>query len=164
MDELKLIGYYMSCCCSKNLDCKSVDVLSKILADSYTLFLKTQNVHWNVEAPEFRSIHLMTEEHYNDLFMAIDIIAERIRMVGGKAPATFEEFSKLASFSDKLDSSDAMAMMEELLKSHKTICDDLRSGIEIISESNDFGTVDVLNARLAFHEKTIWMLKATLNK
>lgn len=152
----------MSCCCSKRDNCESVEVLSKILADSYTLFLKTQNVHWNVESPAFRSIHLMTEEHYNDLFEAIDVIAERIRMVGGKAPATFEEFSRMASFCDKLDSSDSVAMLEDLLKSHKLICDDLKSAIEILSQSNDFGTVDVLNGRLAFHEKTIWMLKATL--
>ena len=104
----------------------SVDVLSKVLADSYVLLVKTQNIHWNVEGSEFRSIHLMTEEHYNNLFDAIDVIAERIRMIGGKSPATFAEFSKLASF--------------------------------------DLGSIDVLNSRLAFHDKVVWMLKATLKK
>ena len=142
----------------------SISVLSKILADTYALLLKTQNVHWNVEGTDFRSIHLMTEEHYNNLFDAVDVIAERIRMVGGKSPATFEEFSKLASFDEKIKATDSKGMLEELLKAHEAISEDLRSGIKAISATDDCGSVDVLNSRLAFHEKTVWMLEATLQK
>lgn len=142
----------------------SVSVLSKILADSYILLLKTQNVHWNVEGSDFRSIHLMTEEHYNDLFTAIDVIAERIRMVGGKAPATFSEFLSQASFDDKMDSSKQSGMLEELLSAHESICSDLRSGLESVASVNDSGTSGVLSSRLEFHEKAVWMLRATLEK
>ena len=141
---------------------KSVEVLSKILAETYVLLLKTQNVHWNVEGPDFRSIHLMTEDHYNNLFDAVDVIAERIRMVGGKSPATFEEFLDLASFSDKLGSSDQEGMLKELLKAHEAIAEDIKSGMKDLSATDDCGSIDVLSSRLGFHEKTIWMLSATL--
>lgn len=143
---------------------ESVEVLSKILADSYVLFMKTQSVHWNIEGSKFRSVHLMTEEHYKDLFDAIDVIAERIRMIGEKAPATFAEFSKLASFDEKLDTENQNEMLEALLSSHEAIRSDIVSGIKRLQDSDDFGTVDVLNSRLAFHDKIIWMLKSTLKK
>ncbi len=143
---------------------KSIKALSKALADTYVLLMKTQNIHWNVEGPDFRSIHLMTEDHYNNLFDAADVIAERIRMVGGKSPATFEEFLKLASFDDKLKSTNQKGMLEELLKAHESLVKDLKSGIKDISGSDDGGSIDVLSSRLGFHEKTIWMLKATLKK
>ena len=143
---------------------ESANVLSKVLADSYVLLIKTHNVHWNVEGSDFRAIHLMTEEHYNNLSNAVDVIAERIRMVGRKAPATFGEFSKLASFSDEVKATDQHEMLQNLLKAHEAIRADIISGIKKLSESEDFGTIDVLNSRLSFHEKTIWMLKATLDK
>ena len=142
----------------------SVDILSKILADSYVLLLKTQNVHWNIEGSKFRSIHITTDEHYNNLFEAIDCIAERIRMVGGKAPATFAEFTKLASFDEKVDTDNQNEMLTALLSSHEAIRGDIISGIKQLEGSDDFGTVDVLNSRLAFHDKVVWMLKATLKK
>ena len=142
----------------------SVDVLSKILADSYVLLLKTQNIHWNLEGSQFRSIHIMTDEHYNDLFEAIDCIAERIRMVGGKAPATFAEFAKLASFDEKVDMDDQNEMLATLLSSHEVIRGDIISGIKQLEGSDDFGSIDVLNSRLTFHDKAVWMLKATLKK
>lgn len=142
----------------------SVDVLSKVLADSYVLLVKTQNIHWNVEGSEFRSIHLMTEEHYNNLFDAIDVIAERIRMIGVKSPATFAEFSKLASFDEKVNSENQTEMLESLLSSHEAIQGDIISGIKQLEGSDDLGSIDVLNSRLAFHDKVVWMLKATLKK
>lgn len=142
----------------------SVDVLSKILADSYVLLLKTQNIHWNLEGSQFRSIHIMTDEHYNDLFEAIDCIAERIRMVGGKAPATFAEFAKLASFDEKVDMDDQNEMLATLLSSHEAIRGDIISGIKQLEGSDDFGSIDILNSRLTFHDKAVWMLKATLKK
>ena len=142
----------------------SVDVLSKILADSYVLLLKTQNIHWNLEGSQFRSIHIMTDEHYNDLFEAIDCIAERIRMIGGKAPATFAEFAKLASFDEKVDTDDQNEMLATLLSSHEVIRGDIISGIKQLEGSDDFGSIDVLNSRLTFHDKAVWMLKATLKK
>ena len=142
----------------------SVDVLSKILADSYVLLLKTQNIHWNLEGSQFRSIHIMTDEHYNDLFEAIDCIAERIRMIGGKAPATFAEFAKLASFDEKVDTDDQNEMLATLLSSHEVIRGDIISGIKQLEGSDDFGSIDILNSRLTFHDKAVWMLKATLKK
>ncbi len=142
----------------------SVDVLSRILADSYVLLMKTQNVHWNVEGAGFRAIHLMSEEHYNDLFNAVDVVAERIRMLGGKSPATFDEFLKLASFDDRIGATDQNGMLKDLLKAHELVRKDLIDGIKKLSEGEDFGTTDVLGSRLAFHEKVIWMLKATLEE
>ena len=141
---------------------ESVEVLSKILADSYVLLMKTQSVHWNIEGNHFRDIHLMTEGHYENLMVAVDVIAERIRMVGGKSPATFAEFSKLASFTEEVEAANQTAMLEELLKAHEAIRTDIINGIKKLSESEDFGTIDVLNGRLSFHEKTIWMIKSTL--
>lgn len=152
----------MSCNCSTKCDCKSAEVLSKLLANSYALLLKTQNIHWNVVSSDFRAIHLMTEDHYNNLFNAIDVIAERIRMIGGIAPATFEEFSKLATVKDSLAGKTGKEMLEELLKAHELIRDDIKSGLSEISESKDYGTEGVLTDRLSFHEKTIWMLKSTI--
>lgn len=143
---------------------ESVEILSKVLADSYVLLMKTQNVHWNIEGSKFRAVHLMTEEHYKDLFDAVDIIAERIRMVGEKAPATFAEFSKLASFDESIDTQDQNEMLEALLSSHEAIRSDIVSGIKRLQDSDDFGTIEVLNSRLAFHNKIIWMLKSTLKK
>jgi starvation-inducible DNA-binding protein len=146
----------------KSCDCVSVSVLSKLLANSYVLLVKSHNVHWNVVSPNFMAIHLMTEGHYEDLFKAIDIIAERIRMVGGVAPATFAKFKELASFSDEMVSSKDSEMLDDLLFCHTTVCSDLRLGIGELSGSNDFATLDVLNNRLSFHEKVVWMLKATV--
>lgn len=153
----------MSCSCPTKCDCKSVTVLSKLLANSYALLLKTQNIHWNVVSSDFRAIHLMTEDHYNNLFNAIDVIAERIRMIGGIAPATFEEFSRLATVKDVLSAKNGKDMLEELLTAHETIRDDIKSGLSEISGENDYGTEGILTDRLSFHEKTIWMLKSTLN-
>lgn len=153
----------MSCNCSTKCDCKSAAVLSKLLANSYALLLKTQNIHWNVVSSDFRSIHLMTEDHYNNLFNAIDVIAERIRMIGGIAPATFDEFSKLATVKDVLNAKSGNDMLEELLSAHEIIRDEIKAGLSEISAENDYGTEAVLSDRLSFHEKTIWMLKSTLN-
>ncbi|MDR3031219.1 MAG: DNA starvation/stationary phase protection protein [Holosporales bacterium] len=154
----------MSCSCENSCKCDSADILSKLLANTYVLLLKTQNVHWNVTGENFRSIHIMTEDHYDNLFEAIDKIAERIRMVKGKAPATFEEYSKLACFSDKMIATSAVDMVKTLLEDHKTIRDGLKKAITTISETDDFATVDLLTGRLAFHEKIIWMLDSSLNK
>ncbi len=152
----------MLCNCSTKCDCKSAEILSRLLANSYALLLKTQNIHWNVISSDFRDIHLMTEDHYNNLFNAIDVIAERIRMIGGIAPATFEEFSKLATVKDSLNAKNDKEMLEELLVVHEIIRDDIMSGLSEISGSKDYGTEGVLADRLSFHEKTIWMIKSTI--
>lgn len=156
----------MSCNCSTtktNCGCKSCETLSKVLADSYVLLLKTQNVHWNVVSSDFISIHLMTDQHYNNLFCAIDVIAERIRMLGGVAPATFKEFAELASINDELTAKSGKEMLEALLAAHEAIRNDIKTGLVEISDAHDYGTETVLTDRLAFHEKTIWMLKSILN-
>ena len=154
----------MQCSCSSKCDCSVTEILSKVLANTYVLYLKTQNVHWNVTGGLFREIHLMTEEHYNNLFLAIDMIAERIRMIGERSPATFEEFSKLSCISDKLQSSTDLEMVAELLDGHKALCVVLKTAIKKIEESDDFGTLGLLGDRLNFHEKTVWMLQSTLTK
>ena len=152
----------MACGCSAKGGCKSAVVLSKLLANSYALLLKTQNVHWNVVFFDFRAVHLMTEEHYDNLFDAIDVIAERIRMIGSVPPATFEEFSKIATVKDALSAKTGKEMLTELLASHEIIRDEIKAGLSEISGNNDYGTEGVLTDRLAFHEKAIWIIKSTL--
>ncbi len=151
----------MSCNCTTYQDSK--EILSKVLANTYVLYLKTQNVHWNVKGVAFREIHLMTEEHYNNLFLAIDEIAERLRMIGERAPATFSEFTELACLSDKLESKNSDEMLTALLDDHKSMAAALKKMLGFLGNSDDFGTIDLLNVRLKFHEKTVWMLSSTLN-
>jgi starvation-inducible DNA-binding protein len=151
-------------CSFKSCGCVSVDVLSKLLANSYVLLIKTQNVHWNVTSANFMTIHLMTEGHYENLFKAVDVIAERIRMVGGKTPAAFAKFKELASFSDETSANCESEMLKELLSCHTIVCSDLKLGIAELSGSSDFATLDILNNRLVFHEKIVWMLKATVEE
>ena len=104
----------------------------------------------------------MTEEHYNDLFNAIDVIAEKIRMIGGKAPATFAEMTNLSSIDDKLNAESQDEMLKELLGDHEQIKCTIVKGLKELAESDDFGTMDVLTSRLAYHEKIIWMLRSTI--
>jgi starvation-inducible DNA-binding protein len=150
----------MSNLCTKNCNHGSFDILSRFLADTYSLLLKTHNVHWNVVGSGFGGIHSMTENHYENLFKAVDDIAERIRMIGCIAPATFEEFSKIATISDKLSAKNAKDMINELLKDHRTIVSNLKKWISELSDSQDFATVDLLTDRLGYHEKIVWMLSA----
>ena len=136
--------------------------LSKLLASMYTLYLKTQNFHWNVVGPHFQALHTMFEEQYNDLFAANDEVAERIRALGELAPGSFSEFAKLSFISEAKGHPSAEDMVKELLSDHETIASFLRDLIEKAADARDEATNDVLAPRIDVHEKTAWMLRSFL--
>lgn len=136
------------------------DKLGVVLADMYQLLIKTQGVHWNVAGPAFYSIHKLTEEHYTTLFDAIDETAERIRALGRKAPASYTAFGRLSAIKDRDEPQTAGQMLDMLVTDHETVARALRDVLEDAEEQRDHVTSDMLIARLAWHEKAIWMLRA----
>jgi len=136
--------------------------LSKLLASSYLLFIKTQNFHWNVTGPHFQTLHTMFETQYNELFAANDEIAERIRALGHEAPGTMKEFVSLAFIKEAQGKKKAETMVKELLADHESIIEFIRNLIEKASGVRDEGTNDVLAPRIDAHEKTAWMLRSFL--
>ena len=143
---------------------KIADELSHFLADTYAVYLKTQNFHWNVRGPLFYSLHKMFEEQYQALANAVDDIAERIRALGGNAPASFSEFSKLTSIKEETSTPTAEEMIKQLLKDHDILSDHAGIILTKAQKAQDEGTVDLLIERLREHEKTAWMLKSSLNQ
>jgi starvation-inducible DNA-binding protein len=137
------------------------DELSKILADTYTLYLKTQNFHWNVSGPLFYSLHLMFEKQYEELADAVDTIAERIRALGFHTPASFSEFSKLKRIKEANGSLDTDGMIKELLQDHESITRACHDMLKVAQDSGDEGTADLLIERIREHDKTAWMLRCT---
>jgi len=135
--------------------------LGHLLADSYTLYLKTQNYHWNVTGPMFRSLHLMFEEQYIELRDAVDELAERIRALGFPAPGSFVEFSRLTTIPESKGSPEAMDMVRDLAESHETAARTARSVVEAADAARDVATADMATVRIETHEKTAWMLRAT---
>ncbi len=135
--------------------------LSRLLADTYVLYLKTHNFHWNVKGPRFRELHLMWEEQYTAMWTDIDIIAERIRALGEPAPATYKRFMELASIEETEGVPTANEMLQLLLDGHEAVVRTVRSGLQAASEANDEVTVGLLAQRLEFHEKTAWMLRTS---
>lgn len=136
------------------------EALKKILADTYTLQLKTQNYHWNVEGAHFRSLHLMFEEQYNELFAAVDGIAERIRALGEKAPGTYAEFSKLTKLKEGDDSLEGLAMAKDLQKTNEQVSKNLKAALAVAEKADDASTADLLTQRITVHDKAAWMLKS----
>lgn len=139
-----------------------VDGLSKLLADSYTLYLKTHNYHWNVTGPMFTTLHDMFEEHYRELAEAVDVIAERIRALGEFAPGSYQAFSKLTDIIEETEVPDAQVMIKNLLDSHETIIRHARKVITSGAIEGDEVSADILTQRMDFHEKTAWMLRSLL--
>ena len=137
--------------------------LSKLLADTYTLFLKTHNFHWNVTGPMFQTLHLLFEEQYNELFQAADAIAERIRALGFPAPGSYSEYGKLTSIKEAVGVPKATTMIAELVEGHETITRTARSIFPAAEAANDEVTADLLTQRLQVHEKTAWMLRSLLD-
>ena len=137
------------------------EALSKVLADSYFLYLKTHNYHWNVEGPSFKAVHEMLEEQYTDVWNAIDDIAERIRALGHYAPGTYAKYAKLTSVKENEDIPDAMSMVKELANDNQIVVNTLRSALSVAQEHGDESSATIVGDRLATHEKTIWMLKST---
>ena len=135
--------------------------LSKLLADTYVLYLKTHNFHWNVKGPRFRELHLMWEEQYTAMWQDIDIIAERIRALGEPAPGTYKQYNELASVKETEGVPDADTMLAQLVDGHETVCRTAREALPVADSANDEVTVDLLTQRLEFHEKTAWMLRTS---
>lgn len=136
--------------------------LSKVLADTYTLYLKTHNFHWNVTGPMFQTLHLMFEQHYNELALAVDAVAERIRALGVQAPGTYRQFSALSSIKEEDGVPKAQDMIRLLVQGHEAVARTSRGVFTIASEANDQPTCDLLTQRMQIHEKTAWMLRSLL--
>ncbi|MEP1209901.1 MAG: DNA starvation/stationary phase protection protein [Rhizobiaceae bacterium] len=134
--------------------------LSGVLADTYILMVKTQTVHWNVMGPLFKSVHDLSEEQYNDLFLAIDAIAERIRALGEFTPRSFAEMQNSARLVEETDPQDAKRMLASLSDDHSVLAEQFRDLAELAGERSDGATEDLANARMAFHEQATWMLNA----
>lgn len=136
--------------------------LSKLLADTYTLYLKTHYFHWNVTGPMFNTLHLMFETQYTELALAVDLVAERIRSLGVHAPGTYAQFSKLTSIEETVDVPKANDMIRELVAGHEAVCRTARSVFPAAEKASDEATADLLTQRLQLHEKTAWMLRSLL--
>jgi len=138
------------------------DGLSKLLADSYSLYLKTHNYHWNVEGPLFNTLHLMFEEHYTELAPAVDEIAERIRALGVKAPGSYTAFGKLTNIEEATGDESAEEMIRQLVIGQETVARTAREAIKAAEAASDEPTADLLTQRMQIHEKHAWMLRSML--
>jgi starvation-inducible DNA-binding protein len=139
--------------------------LSKLLADTYTLYLTTHNFHWNVTGPMFNSLHDMFMTQYTELWNAVDPIAERIRAVGHVAPGSYAEFGKLSSLPDAPASPPkALKMVRILVEGHEAVARTARSLLPVVATASDEPTTDILVQRLTVHEQTAWMLRSLLEK
>ena len=138
--------------------------LSKVLADTYTLYLKTHNFHWNVTGPMFQTLHLMFQTQYTEMWNSIDLIAERIRSLDAPAPGTYVQFSKLASIKETAGVPKAQDMIKILLEGHEAVTRTARKAFPAAESGNDQPTMDLLTQRMEVHEKTAWMLRSLLEK
>ncbi|MCA1924758.1 MAG: DNA starvation/stationary phase protection protein [Thiobacillus sp.] len=138
--------------------------LSRLLADSYTLYLMTHNFHWNVTGPMFNTLHNMFMQQYTEQWNALDIIAERIRALGHPAPGTYSEFAKLASIKEVSGVPKAMDMIKHLVAAQEATARTARSLFPVVDKANDQPTADVLTQRLEVHEKTAWMLRSLMEE
>lgn len=138
--------------------------LCELLADSYTLYLKTHNYHWNVTGPMFNTLHLMFEGQYTELATAVDLLAERIRSLGYKAPGSYKEFQKLSSVSEGDGSIPAQEMIVDLVHSHEAVVRKAREVVDLGEEASDQASVDLATQRLQLHEKTAWMLRSLVTE
>ena len=136
--------------------------LSKVLADTYTLYLKTHNFHWNVTGPMFQTLHLMFEAHYNELALAVDLVAERIRALGFPAPGTYKQFAALSSIREEDGIPKATDMIRLLVDGHEAVARTARAVFTTAEDANDQPTCDLLTQRMQVHEKTAWMLRSLL--
>ena len=136
--------------------------LSKVQADTYSLYLKTHNFHWNVTGPMFQTLHLMFEQEYNELWLAVDLVAERIRALGFPAPGTYKQFAALTSIAEDDGVPRAQDMIKKLVEGHETAARTARAAFKVADEANDQPSCDLLTQRLQVHEKTAWMLRSLL--
>jgi starvation-inducible DNA-binding protein len=138
--------------------------LSRLLADTFTVYLKTHNFHWNVTGPMFNTLHLMFEQQYNELWAATDPIAERIRSLGHAAPATFAEYAELASIRETRGKPKAEEMVRLLVEGNEAVVRTARSIFPVVEQANDEPTADLLTQRMQVHEKNAWMLRSLLER
>lgn len=138
--------------------------LSRFLADSYTLYLKTHKFHWNVQGPMFNTLHMMFETQYTELAAAVDEIAERIRALGAMAPGSYREFIELSSIKEEDGDLTAEQMIQSLLSGHEQAAKTARDLIHVVDKASDEPTADLLTQRMQIHEKTAWMLRSLLAK
>ena len=136
--------------------------LKNLLADSYTLYLQTHNFHWNVTGPQFRELHLLFEEHYNELAVAVDDIAERIRTLGVAAPGTYREFAELSNIAEVEGVPPAREMVAILTASHEQVVRTCREVLKLAQAAEDESSVALISDRMRIHEKTAWMLRSLL--
>jgi starvation-inducible DNA-binding protein len=138
------------------------DGLSRLLADTYTLYLKTHNFHWNVTGPMFQTLHLMFETQYNELALAVDLVAERIRALGYPAPGTYSDYAKLSSIKETAGVPKAEEMIRLLVEGQEAVVRTARSIFPVVDDAHDEPTADLLTQRMQVHEKTAWMLRSLL--
>lgn len=141
---------------------KLIEALRLVVADTYAVIGQTHHCHWNVRGPSFFSLHQAFEEQYNELFVAVDEIAERIRAKGSLAPGGLGNLSKMAGISEIADDADAADMVKHLLSANEKTLKDLRAARDLAGEKNDSESEDLMIARIQVHEKTVWMLKSFL--
>lgn len=140
------------------------DGLSHLLADSYTLYLKTHNFHWNVTGPMFNTLHLMFEGQYTELATAVDLIAERIRSLGFPAPGSYREFAKLTSIAEADGTPSAKEMIKQLVEGQEAVVRTARKYFPVAEKGSDEATCDLLTQRIQLHEKTAWMLRSLIEE
>jgi len=136
--------------------------LSRVLADTYTLYLKTHNFHWNVTGPQFNTLHTMFETQYTELALAVDLVAERIRALGHVAPGSYKAYSKLSSIAEADGVPAAEEMIKQLVEGHEAVAKTARKVFPAAEKADDQPTADLLTERLQIHEKTAWMLRSML--
>ena len=137
--------------------------LSRLLADSYTLYLKTHNYHWNVTGPMFNTLHLMFEAQYNELALAVDTIAERISALGYPAPGSYKAYSELTVIKEENDSPDAETMIRRLVEGQEAVARTAREIFPLADDAADEPTADLLTQRMQIHEKNAWMLRSLIS-
>ena len=136
--------------------------LARLLADSYTLYLKTHNFHWNVTGPMFTTLHVLFEQHYTELATAVDEIAERIRALGVAAPGSYKQFSQLSSIEEETGVPRAEEMIKQLVQGQEAVVKTARSVFPVVDAANDEPSADLLTQRMQIHEKNAWMLRSLL--
>jgi starvation-inducible DNA-binding protein len=139
------------------------DGLSRLLADTYTLYLKTHSFHWNVTGPMFNTLHLMFEQQYTELALAVDAIAERIRALGVQAPGSYAQFAELTRIKEETGAPAAMEMVRQLVQDQETVVRTAREVFPVAEAAHDEPTADLLTQRMQVHEKTAWMLRSLLD-
>lgn len=140
---------------------RAANALAKLLADTYTLYLKTHGYHWNVEGPHFQQLHALFMEQYVEMWNAVDELAERIRALGRFAPSSYSQMASLSSLSEETGQPDWKAMVANLARGHEEVAKSARQVLRVAEEIGDDATADVVTPRVTLHEKAAWMLRAT---